>query len=188
MRHCRLYSFILTPRTSSMFIVYSILEASTVSGSLVWWLIWSVKIKFPFFLCTVLWRKGGHVGKAQHVHSLTCRSMCLVNFHAAVTLLSEKNTLAPTGYEVGWARCDKINKEIVELMVPSYSVHRAQFIECLCFWSVNFATHLQYQLSWLRIFCLSLVLPCQKPHTRPWVLPSTPQNLSIANYTSFDVT
>jgi len=111
-----------------MFIVYSILEASTISGSLVWWLIWSVKITFPFFLCTVLWRKNGQVGISQHVHDLTCRCTCLVNFLPAITLLSEKNNLAPIGNKVGWARCDKTNKESVELTVASYSVHRAQFI------------------------------------------------------------
>jgi hypothetical protein len=108
--------------------VYSVLEASTVSGSLVWWLIWSVKIKLPFFLCTVLWRKNGHVGKAQHVHGLTCRCTCLVNFLAAITLLSEKNILAPIWNKVGGAICDKTNKESAELTVASYSVHRAQFI------------------------------------------------------------
>jgi hypothetical protein len=136
----------------------------------------------------VLWRKNGHICKAQCVHSLTGRCTCLVNFHAAVTLLSEKNTLAPTGYKFGWARCDKANKEIVELMVASFSVHRAQFIEYLCFGGVKFTTHLQYQPSWLRIYCLSLVLPCQKPHFRPWVLPCTSLNSSVGNYTSFYVT
>lgn len=170
-----------------MFIVYSILEASAISCSLVWWLILSVKIKFPIFLSTVLWRKSGHVGKAWHVHGqLPCCS------HFTLREISPRTHWIQRC--VGQIWYDMTNKENVDLRwhlilcTEHNSLNKLAeaVVLHLCFGGVKFASQLQYQLSWLMIFCLSLVLPGKWPQIRPWVLPSTSFNSFTTNYTSFD--